>query len=143
MSIRIWSVSFDCADPGKQAEFWAAALGTEVMHVEERDNRISLGGDVVTATEEYSSVKTGIPGLRLEFGKVPEGKVVKNRAHFNTYSPSIEQMRAEVKRLVTLGATVVQERSRNTPARETPDDDVWTVMQDPDGNEFCIGVVRP
>ena len=140
MSIRISNVNFDCSDPGNQARFWALALGTEIMNVAKHESRISVGGDTVTTTEEWSSVETNIPGLHLEFEKVPEGKVVKNRLHLNTSMPSVEELRAEVKRLVALGATVVQERSRSVPGRELTHEDVWYVIQDPEGNEFCVGI---
>ena len=141
MSICIGSLTFDCGDPEKQAQFWAAALRLEIEHVGKHKAQISLGGDIVTATEEWSSIKTGIPGFpQLVFARVPEGKVVKNRVHLDTNAPSVEEMRAEVKRLVALGATVVQERSRSVPGRETKHSDVWSVMQDPEGNEFCVGV---
>jgi len=38
---------------------------------------------------------------------------------------------AEIDRLVSLGAAVVESREGNGTS--------WTVMLDPEGNEFCIG----
>jgi hypothetical protein len=38
---------------------------------------------------------------------------------------------AEIERLVGLGATMVERREGNGTS--------WTVMLDPEGNEFCIG----
>jgi hypothetical protein len=39
-------------------------------------------------------------------------------------------MKAEVARLIALGATKIIERAELGI--------VWTVMQDPEGNEFCV-----
>jgi hypothetical protein len=51
---------------------------------------------------------------------VPEPKTVKNRIHWDVVGP--------VAGLVSAGATV----------RRAPDDEIsWTVLADPDGNEFC------
>jgi hypothetical protein len=72
------------------------------------------------------------------FHRVPEAKVTKNRVHLDirvapgadkaTARPFVD---AEVRRLVALGATHTR----------TDDDesDYYAVMQDPEGNEFCIG----
>ena len=141
MALRIDALNFDCAVPKIQAQFWAEALGFEFKGEIKLEAQISLGGEVVNATEEGASVKTGIEGLpRIVFVKVPEGKVVKNRVHLDINAESVEEMRAEVARLVSLGASMVQERSRSVEGRKTRQQDVWTVMQDPEGNEFCVGV---
>jgi predicted enzyme related to lactoylglutathione lyase len=58
---------------------------------------------------------------------VPEPKRAKNRVHLDLVNPDP----AAVDQLVTLGATVVGEHRLAGGHR-------WTVMQDPEGNEFCI-----
>ncbi len=74
------------------------------------------------------------------FHRVPEGKVAKNRVHLDGRVVDTEvmpkEMRkplvdAEVGRLVGAGAAHLR----------TEDDEIdyFTVMQDPEGNEFCIG----
>lgn len=60
--------------------------------------------------------------------KVPEPKVVKNRVHLDLH---VADMAAEVKRLLGLGATRIG-------MGEDEDGDVWAVMADPEGNEFCV-----
>ncbi len=62
------------------------------------------------------------------FWKVPEPKTAKGRMHVDlaTRDPA-----GEIERLVALGATKVEYREGNGTS--------WTVMQDPEGNEFCIG----
>lgn len=66
----------------------------------------------------------GAPFEYLVFAAVPEPKTVKNRIHWDVDVP-------DVQRLVDRGATVLRE----------PDGDIrWTVMADPEGNEFCAFV---
>ena len=106
------SVTFDCADAVRLASFWAAALGSDV--------------DEDSTTEKAFVGPPGWGGPTLWFAKVPEGKTAKNRMHFDLRAPgSIQQ---EVERLAALGATIV---FRN-------EDLDLVVMQDPEGNEFCV-----
>jgi Glyoxalase-like domain len=73
------------------------------------------------------SAVSGIPGAPFEslvFVPVPEPKSVKNRVHLDLTCPSVEA-------LVVEGATVL---------RSQDDDIAWTVMADPEGNEFCAFV---
>ena len=63
----------------------------------------------------------GVPGMPFEawvFGWVPEPKTVKNRMHWD--------VTGDVAELESRGATVLA---------TLPD---WTVMADPEGNEFCV-----
>ena len=59
---------------------------------------------------------------------MPEPKTVKNRVHLDLRG---ESMAGEVERLRGLGATFIAERTLGEDVR-------WTVMADPEGNEFCI-----
>jgi hypothetical protein len=114
MSTFITNVTFDCADPGRLAGFWAAVTGYTVV-VQREDFAYIESPD-----------KRGV--RRILFYQVPEAKTAKNRMHVDlaTTDPA-----AEVARLVSLGATAVEQRNGNGTA--------WTVMLDPEGNEFCIG----
>ncbi len=106
------NVTFDCADPQKLAEFWSKATG---YHVKE--------------SNEYMATlapERGRPNLL--FIKVPEPKTVKNRVHLDVAVSDIE---AEATRLIELGATRGESYQESGFA--------WTVMADPEGNEFCIG----
>jgi predicted enzyme related to lactoylglutathione lyase len=109
--LTIEHVTFDSRDPQRLAAFWAAATGWQIA-----DDQ----GDFVR-------LQPGRGGVRLAFQAVPEDKVAKNRVHLDLNS---DDMAATVGALVALGATVVAEHSSpNT---------TWTVMQDPEGNEFCV-----
>jgi predicted enzyme related to lactoylglutathione lyase len=107
-------VTFDCADPRRMSKFWSEVTG--YVPVEVRDGFAALA-----APDER-----GVRGIL--FWQVPEPKASKSRMHIDLASKSVE---AEVKRLVSLGATAVEHREGNGAD--------WTVMLDPEGNEFCLG----
>jgi predicted enzyme related to lactoylglutathione lyase len=112
--LRVTEVVIDCADHGSVVDFWAAALGYERRPVNEQYVALVPPAD-----------EPGRPALL--FQKVPEAKVVKNRVHLDFRA---ELMAAAVACLVGLGATVLAERSLG--------DFAWTVLADPEGNEFCV-----
>src|SRR3954471_5521089 len=114
MALTVTEVVIDCADHGAVVDFWAAAFGYVRREVNEQY--------VALVPPER---EPGRPPLL--FQKVPEAKVVKNRVHLDTHG---ESRSAEVERLQGLGATVIAQRSLG---RLT-----WTVMADPEGNEFCV-----
>jgi hypothetical protein len=106
----IKSVTFDCADALVVARFWAAALCGEL------DSE---------ATSEKAFVEApGWGGPNLWFQRVPEPRTAKLRMHFDLRAPS--GIEAEVARLSSLGATVFARHES------------LVVMQDPEGNEFCV-----
>ena len=116
MTSYIHSVTIDCANPAPLADFWTAALGYVVEE------------GCIPDEEGASIVDPAGRGPRLLLEPVPEHKSVKNRVHLDL-SPS-ESMAAEVRRLIELGARVVAEFREVTGT--------WTVMRDPEGNEFCV-----
>jgi hypothetical protein len=96
-------------------DFWAAALGYERDDVNEQ--YVAL----------LPTAPAGVGRPPLLFQKVPEPKATKNRVHLDFRA---EVMADEVERLRGLGASVVTERSLGALR--------WTVMTDPEGNEFCV-----
>ena len=138
MSIVMTAITIDCADPRTQAEFWSAALGWEIESVEVWDAEISRGEKVVQSRESWSNIISAAPNApkRINFAKVPEGKTVKNRLHFDL---KVDDLDTEVSRLVGLGASIVERRARAVDGRIDQGQDGWLVMKDPEGNEFCIG----
>jgi len=117
MTALLDTVTFDCDDPSRVAEFWARSLGWELGDTDDDGAFVSPAG----TTDET-------PWQGLYFQKVPEGKVVKNRVHLDLRPH--DSMAAEVERSIGLGATV--------QGRVDAEDSFWTVMLDPEGNEFCI-----
>ncbi len=113
MTLSLDTITFDCADPKALAAFWAAALG---MVVDDEDD----DGAFVVDPEGKSR--------GLFFQKVPEPKAVKDRIHLDV-RPS-GSMAAEVTRLKELGAT--------EDGLVEVENSFWTIMLDPEGNEFCV-----
>jgi predicted enzyme related to lactoylglutathione lyase len=118
MALKIHNVTVDCAKPRELAQFWAAALDYQLAEWSDAD-----GAAVSDPAGQ---------GVRMLFMPVPEAKIVKNRFHLDI-TPS-ETRQAEVARLQSLGAQVVKEYDETTG----PWTGKWTVMTDPEGNEFCV-----
>jgi predicted enzyme related to lactoylglutathione lyase len=118
------TVTVDCADPRRLAEFWAASLAWVVDDTDDEGAfiRPPQGGHGSDG-EAVAARPTG-----LFFQKVPEPKTMKNRVHLDLRPP--DSMAAEVERSKALGATVRE--------RVDVEGSFWTVMLDPEGNEFCI-----
>jgi predicted enzyme related to lactoylglutathione lyase len=107
----------DCADPGALARFWAGAAGWPVTRTED-------GGQLVGLRSP-----AGV-GPYLEFLRVPGGKTVKNRIHPDVAPYRGEHPAAEVARLRAGGAVLADVGQGH--------DVSWTVLADPEGNEFCV-----
>jgi len=122
MAARILLTTFDCRDAVTIANFWASALGYEIR--EEASN----------PPEEIELRDPAGTGHPLYFVNVPESKAVKNRLHLDLATDMA--MDDEVTRLVAAGARVVAVH-RHPPDFNDPYE--WTVLQDPEGNEFCVG----
>jgi hypothetical protein len=114
--MKLGNITFDCDDVLLVARFWSAVLERPL---DERSN------------ERFASIG-GTDPQRVEpawyFTKVPELKHAKNRVHVDVTSPDPDA----VPRLVALGATVVGEHEVPGGSHR------WTVMVDPEGNEFCF-----
>jgi predicted enzyme related to lactoylglutathione lyase len=116
--VSLLVVVVDCRDPLRQAEFWAQALAYKISQRNPDEFQVSDPAGV---------------GGSLYFMKVPEPKVGKNRLHLDLVTPG--SMRDEVTRLVEAGAELVEVR-QDPPELDNPDR--WTVLRDPEGNEFCV-----
>ena len=129
--MRIDAKVFDCGDAAPLARFWAAALGWSIAPYDE-DELERLASKGVYDPEDDPSVMLEPPEdselPAIFFTEVPESKVVKNRVHLDLMAD--DDVEDEIVRLEGLGATV-----RNW-AEE--DGNVWCVMLDPEGNEFCV-----
>jgi predicted enzyme related to lactoylglutathione lyase len=110
------ALAIDCADPLQLAGFWAAVLGTEIES--------SLGDG------QYVDLRPvrGAPILR--FQRVAEPKATKNRLHLDL---DVDDMDGASARIEALGGRRVSERPLGEYGY------AWIVMEDPAGNEFCIG----
>jgi predicted enzyme related to lactoylglutathione lyase len=105
----------DCHDPTALATFWSEALGYDV---------IGEAGSYVLLLPPR-----GEKGPQFLLQRVPEPKQTKNRMHFDIHVPDIE---AEASRLLELGAIRVK------PDALSEHGNNWVLLQDPEGNEFCV-----
>jgi hypothetical protein len=129
MTVQIASVTFDCADALVVGRFWSAALGRP-LDPEASSDFATIGFAGRRDSVGWAPVKRdGDPTWM--FAKVPEPKTAKNRLHLDLMTPDPE---AEIARLVGLGATRV--------ANVEEYGYEWTVMTDPEGNEFCVAKAR-
>jgi Glyoxalase-like domain len=111
ISQRLYEIGIDTADSAEAAHriaaWWADVLGARLV---DDDSGYS-----------YVDQVPGAPYGSLDFVPVPEPKTVKNRIHLDVTTGDIDD-------LVAAGATILRAQ----------DDEIgWTVMADPDGNEFC------
>ncbi|VXC29400.1 VOC family protein [Nocardioides sp. AX2bis] len=135
-------VTFDCASPRAVAAFWKEVLG----YVDPPPPPGFDSWDAVDATlppDRQGGVwacqdPTGA-GPRLFFQRVPEAKAGKNRIHLDvrvgvglTGEERVAALEAEADRLEPLGARRVR-LMRATGVNES-----CLVMQDVEGNEFCL-----
>lgn len=131
MALRFYTVVVDSHDVAAQARWWAATLDWQVL--------IELDDEAVVIPSEWpADLDPGAPVPRerwnslpqgLVFVTVPEGKTVKNRLHIDL-APHVEDDRdAEIARLLERGATLADVGQDEVP---------WTVLRDPEGNEFCV-----
>ena len=118
---RLRDICFDCTDHHRVAHFWAAVLGYTIRPA---DPQVTPDDSIALDSPEG--------GLRIWCNKVPEPKVVKNRIHIDINLPD----GAEMARLQRLGARVLHE-IHDAQGRLR-----WTVMADPEGNEFCAFLPR-
>lgn len=122
MTLKLDFVTIDAHDPGAAAAFWVEALEDYEILEDPSD------ADEVDEDDEVVVLPRSRKGAKLLFIKVPDDKAVKNRLHFDLRPENAEQDE-EVARLEALGATKVDIGQGD--AR-------WTVLNDPEGNEFCV-----
>ena len=117
MPVRPHHLVIDAHDQPGLARFWADALRWRVLS--EREAEVVIG-----------------PALDAPFGicfmPSPDRKATKNRLHLDLTTEPADRD-AEIQRLLDLGA-------RHVDVGQTGEES-WTVLADPEGNEFCV--VRP
>jgi hypothetical protein len=127
MSLRWYSTVIDAHDVAALADWWATTLGWQKVH-EAADEVVLVPAWVTEEMIRETPWEQVGPGL--VFVPVPEGKDVKNRLHLDLAPHTSDDRDAEVARLVERGATPSDVGQ--------PADASWTVLHDPEGNEFCV-----
>jgi len=102
-----------CHDPADAGSFWSAATG----------------GPIVLRNERVALIRLSDPGPFLALVAVTEAKTVKNRVHIDVRPYAGDDQKAEVDRLIALGARRIDIGQGDVP---------WEVLADPEGNDFCV-----
>ncbi|MEU8224606.1 VOC family protein [Kribbella sp. NPDC048915] len=115
MSLEWEQVVVHSLDPVALGQWWVEALGWVVVY---------------TSDDEYEIRPAPDRGPSIDFVRINETKLAKSRLHLD-FRP--DDQAAEVARLVEHGAQRVDIGQGDQP---------WTVLADPEGNEFCILAAR-
>lgn len=112
--MTLGNLTFDCEDPQALSAFWSGVLGIPVDD----------GG-----SEFFASIGIGNAAIAPNwmFLKVPEGKTAKNRLHLDFESDDLPR---DKDRLQSLGAVHVADKDEWGHQ--------WSIMNDIEGNEFCL-----
>ena len=114
MTLRLVQIAMNARDDCAVGRFWDEAMDWTLHQV--------------TGDHAVLRSATGA-GPYLQFLRTPDVKTVKNRIHLDLRPYPRDDQAAEVARLRALGAT---------PADVGQGDVPWTVLADPEGNEFCV-----
>ena len=106
--------SITCDGSPQAGYFWSEALGWPLVWDQDEETAIRAPDGT---------------GPFITWGPPIPPKIAKNRLHLDIAPPDDGDQRAEVDRLVSLGATRIDIGQGNVD---------WVVMADPDGNEFCV-----
>ncbi|MBK3578175.1 VOC family protein [Streptomyces sp. MBT65] len=120
MALRPVQVNIKAVDGLAVGRFWAEALGWGVVSPGVT-TYVGPGGGLVWPEPL---------GLGIDLVPVPEPKTsTKNRLHLDLATVSTTHQAELIERLRSLGATPVEVGQVDVP---------WTVLADPEGNEFCV-----
>ena len=120
---RLRDIVVDCRHPASLARFWASILeGYAVAPYDEAELARLRSKGVFDPEDDPTVLVEGPPGSpSFFFQRVPEAKTVKNRVHLD-----LDGDPGELERLLSSGAAVMARHPE------------WTVLADPEGNEFCL-----
>ena len=117
MPVSLHHIVIDAHDLPRLARFWTQVLDWRILSERERE--------IVIGTDETAAVG-------ICFMPVADNKTVKNRVHLDL-NPDPDDRHGEIERIIALGASRVDIGQTG--------DESWTVLADPEGNEFCV--LRP
>lgn len=139
-----FQISIDANHPPSLADFWMLALDYIVQPPPpEFDSWDDWARAVEIPEERWDDARALVDpngrGPRLFLQKVPEGKTAKNRFHLDINATAgfredpeaaVAALHAHAEKLEAAGATRIEEIDTFQGH--------WIVMQDPEGNEFCV-----
>ena len=119
---RLAEIVIDALHPVALARFWASVLNDFEVRAYDTAEIERLAALGYTPETDPSAALDG-PEFTIFFQQVSERKTQRNRIHFDVVT---RDESAEVHRLVAQGAAIREHH------------DGYTVMLDPEGNEFCV-----
>jgi hypothetical protein len=137
-------IVFDCADPDRLARFWMVALpGYDFPHGppdgfptwQEWADANQIPEDERNTGRTLVDKQGHRPDIF--FLRVPEPKTTKNRLHLDVKAGGTAPAQERRARIETL-ATHLTTAGGSIHRRIDTDEGFWLIMQDPEGNEFCI-----
>ena len=120
------AIVIDCDNAPDLARFWVGVIDGYVIRPYDDAEMARLAALGLTPDTDPTVAVDG-PGPTLFFQEVPEQKSSKNRLHLDI---DVADRLAAVERLTATGATVIRHY------------DTWSVLQDPERNEFCLSDLR-
>jgi hypothetical protein len=118
----IHEIVFDCVEPAVLAPFWADLLEGYALRDTDPTN-MAISAALGLSPENPTTLIIDGPGPSICFQNVDGQRPDNNRVHFDV---QVVDRAAEVERLKQAGALV----DRVLPT--------YTVMRDPEGNQFCL-----
>jgi catechol 2,3-dioxygenase-like lactoylglutathione lyase family enzyme len=116
--LRVGVVALGVSDVRRAAEFWSAALGYQL-----REDGFGGWAKVLVPPDGAGTA------IALQLSRTPPQD--HPRLHLDLHVADAGEQEAEAARLVSLGARRVEWDSY-------PEDPDFIVLEDPDGNRFCI-----
>ena len=123
---KLKEIVIDCDVPSRVARFWADALDDYQLRPYDEAEIARLAGLGLTPETDPVVMVDG-PSLTICFHKRGGPRHDRNRLHFDI--EAIDRVR-EVARLISLGASFLRETEQ------------YTVLRDPEGNQFCVVSVQ-
>lgn len=126
MALRWYSTVIETTDTVRLSSWWAEALGWDTIFANDEEAVIvPPWAREMTEQLPFHRVPPGLVFVRVE-----HEKATKNRLHLDFAPHTGDDRDAEITRLVELGATTIDVGQGDGVS--------WTVLADPDGNEFCV-----
>jgi hypothetical protein len=128
MTLRWYTVVVDSHDVASLGRWWAETLDYEIVYEADDEMAIIPKWMPQGPKTDLDSFLQSAQGM--VFVPVPEAKTTKNRLHVDLVPHTSQDRDTEIAKLLDRGATKVD-------VGQGPDV-TWTVLADPEGNEFCV-----